>query len=99
MEKTDIPTGAEVFTSEAVYPGEGMSDLLRTECVNGENESEIREAERFFLFKYAREIQGAETFTGAGKALLELTKKKKVKLWLGAPYAETSGEKQFLYNA
>ncbi len=99
LKKTDVPTGAEVFTSEAVYPGEGMGDLLRTECVNEENESETRRAERFFLFKYAREIQGAETFTGAGKALLELTKKKKIKLWLGAPHAETSREKDLLYNA
>lgn len=99
LEKTDIPAGAEVFTSEIVYPGKAIESLLKTECANGENESEMREAERFFLFKYAQELQNIEIFTGVGKGLLELTKKKRIKLWLGAPYAETSGKKELLYNA
>lgn len=96
----DVPKGAEVFTSEGIYPGSRMEALLREECHNGETQQEIDEAERAFLIEFAKELQGLGKFNGIGLQVLRIAKQKGIKLWLGAPYLEISpGSPDKLYNA
>ena len=96
----EIPAGAEVFTSEEIYPGSYLESLMRSECVNWEADQELKEAERVFLIGFAREIQGLGVFNGVGRKLLELARSRGIRLWLGSPFVENpAGLPPKLYNA
>lgn len=99
LETTELPVGAEVFTSEGIYPGPHLESLKRNECINEETDRELKKAERLFLTAFAKELQGVEVFNGVGQQILRLSKQKKIRLWLGAPYLDPTVQPNRLYNA
>ncbi len=107
LEKADLPDGAEIFTSECVYPGVELSEVLDMTfagyCGSAPPEEVDIVRERHLQIEYAKKLQSFIKFAQPAKTaiekIVEHTRRKKIRLWLGTPYFEYYSTRPRLYNA
>lgn len=100
FESVNVSQDSEVFTSEGVYPGEQFDAIRLGLGLSGGSapiEEQIAVRERSARFAYARELQ--ENLKKAQTAIGEViarARERRLRLWLGVPYAEGTEK---LYNS
>ena len=104
LKRVSVPKGAELFTSELVYPGTELGRILATESVYAENETKNTEFERMLSIQFAEHLQNTVNGLQQGidpilAEIIALAKERSLTLWLGAPWLESSEKVQRLYNA
>ncbi len=98
FDKVDIPRGAELFTSEGVFPGKAADPIFKEAPYVCETVNDLRPCTRSLLIEFAKGMQGVRSATPQPeiRKIIGRAKRKGVKLWLGTPYFE---EGPRLYNA
>lgn len=102
FEKTDVPSGAEIFTSEGVFPGKETEPILKEAVWNCATEADMCMAEREILIEFAKELQNLTSGVISCERIKEIineAKTRKVRLWLGGPYYEDHPKTPKLYNS